>query len=688
MGALPDRIADRLSDRRSWWALLLAVLLAGLAFAMGAPSGTSAPVSLPQSADAAQVRELLKTFPGGDLSQGVAVVTRDDGAALTGQDLSAISSMRERMLAVDRGEATKNAPPAGPTVVPAPDRKAAIAFVPFDSSVTGFPLVDAVKEVREAANNGLPQDLRVELTGGPGFGADIANSFAGADLRLILITALVVAVLLLITYRSPILWLVPLIVVALADRVASIVSGRVVEALGLVSDGSTSGITSVLVFGAGTNYALLLVSRYREELHRETDHRAALRTAVRHAGPAVLASNLTVVLALGALLFAVLPSNRVLGLSSAVGLLVALVFVMLMLPPALALFGRKLFWPFVPKVGDGHDEQRGAWHRVASAVSAKPWLCGGVGVLVLVLCALGLINVKVGLSQTEQFRVSAESVDGARTIGEHYPAGEANPTRVVARTASAGPVQEILKGVDGVRSVRPTGTSSDGLTSWSVVLAAPPGTDAATGTIRAVRDALSGMPEAQALVGGADAEALDQADGASRDLKVVVPLILLVVFVVLIALLRAVVAPLLLMAATVLSALAAIGAGSWISDHIAGFPALDDGVPLFAFLFLVALGVDYTIFLVTRAREENVTHETREAMVRAVSATGAVITSAGVVLAAVFAVLGVLPLIVLTQLGIVVGLGILLDTFLVRTVVIPALWSLVGAKVWWPSALG
>lgn len=688
MGALPDRIAERLSGRRSWWALLLAVLLAGLAFAMGAPSSTSAPVSLPKSADSAQVRELLKTFPSGDLSQGVAVVTRRDGAALTGQDLSAISSMRERMLAVDRGEATKNAPPAGPTVVPAPDRKAAIAFVPFDSSVTGFPLVDAVKEVRETAKNVLPQGLRVELTGGPGFGADIANSFAGADLRLILITALVVAVLLLITYRSPILWLVPLIVVALADRVASIVSGRVVEALGLVSDGSTSGITSVLVFGAGTNYALLLVSRYREELHRETDHRAALRTAVRHAGPAVLASNLTVVLALGALLFAVLPSNRVLGLSSAVGLLVALVFVMLMLPPALALFGRKLFWPFVPKVSDGHDEQQGAWHRVASAVSAKPWLYGGVGVLVLVLCSLGLINVKVGLSQTEQFRVTAESVDGARTIGEHYPAGEANPTRVVARTAAAGPVQEILKGVDGVRSVRPAGTSSDGLTSWSVVLAAPPGTDAATGTIRAVRDALRAVPDAQALVGGADAEALDQADGASRDLKVVAPLILLVVFVVLIALLRAVVAPLLLMASTVLSALAAIGAGSWISDHIAGFPALDDGVPLFAFLFLVALGVDYTIFLVTRAREENVTHDTRESMVRAVSATGAVITSAGVVLAAVFAVLGVLPLIVLTQLGIVVGLGILLDTFLVRTVVIPALWSLVGAKVWWPSALG
>lgn len=687
MGPLLDRIASALSGRRSWWALILAVLLAGLAFAMGATSSSSAPVSLPAGAESAMVRETLKSFPGGELSQGVAVVTREDGAELSPQDLSAIGQMRERMLAVDRGDAVKNAPSSGPPVVPSPDGKAAIAFVPFDGSVTGFPLVDSVKGVREAANSGLPQALKMEFTGGPGFGADTANAFAGADLRLILITALVVAVLLLITYRSPILWLVPLIVVALADRVASIVSGRVVEAFGLVSDGSTSGITSVLVFGAGTNYALLLVSRYREELRHETDHRVALRTAVRHAGPAILASNLTVVLALGALLFAILPSNRVLGLSAAVGLLVALVFVMLMLPPALALCGRKLFWPFVPKPGDHKDEKEGIWHRLADGVSSKPWMYGGAGVLVLLICAAGLVGVKVGLSQTEQFRVAAESADGVETMAKHYPAGEANPTRIVAKTAAAQQVQQRVQGVDGVRSVRPSGRSEAGLSSWTVVLDAPPGTDGATGSIRGIRGALKGVPQAEAMVGGPDAEALDQSTGAERDLKLIVPLILLVVFIVLVVLLRALVAPVLLMLSTVLSAIAAIGLGSWISTNVAGFPALDDGVPLFAFLFLVALGVDYTIFLVIRAREENANHGTRESMVRAVSATGAVITSAGVVLAAVFAVLGVLPLIVLTQLGIVVGLGILLDTFLVRTVVIPALWSIVGPKVWWPSKL-
>lgn len=689
MGSKLDGASEFLTGRRSWWALLLAVALAAIAFGVGAVSSTSAPTSLPADADSAKVQQLLKSFPGADLSPAVAVVTRTDGAALTSTDLAAVRAMRERMLAVDRGPATRNASATGqvgPAVVSAPDRKAAISLVPVDAAVTGLPLVDVVDEMRTAGRTALPANLRMELTGGPGFGADIANSFAGADLRLILITALVVAVLLLVTYRSPVLWLVPLIVVALADRVAAIVAGRVVEAAGLTSDGSTSGITSVLVFGAGTNYALLLVSRYREELHHEPDHRRALAVSLRQAGPAVLASNFTVVLALCTLLLAVLPSNRVLGLSAAAGLLVALVFVLLMLPAALALFGRGLFWPFVPRAeDDDRADHEGAWHRVAQAVSDRPLVFGGAGVLLLLVCATGLIGTKIGLSQTEQFRVSAESVDGSRTVAQHFPAGEANPTRIVARTDSAASVQRLAGSLDGVRSVRPAGQNGQGLSSWSVVLDAAPGTDEALGTIRQLRDTLARESAAEALVGGPDAQALDQGDGASHDRRLIIPLILVVVFAVLVLLLRALVAPLLLMISTVLSAVGAIGAGSWISTHVAGFPALDDGVPLFAFLFLVALGVDYTIFLVVRAREENVRRGAREAMVRAVSSTGAVITSAGVVLAAVFAVLGVLPLIVLTQLGIVVGLGILLDTFLVRTVVIPALWSITGDRVWWPG---
>lgn len=614
------------------------------------------------------------------------MVTRTDDARLTQADLQAVGTMRERMLAVDRGPAAKSSSAAsGPGVIPSQDGKAAIALVPFDGSLSGFALTDAVKAAREAGDRGLPSDLRAQLTGGPGFGADIANSFSGANFRLILITAVVVALLLLLTYRSPILWLIPLIVVALADRLAAIVAGHAISAFGIEPDGSTSGITSVLVFGAGTNYALLLISRYREELRTREDHRAALRHAVRHAVPAILASNLTVVLALASLIFAVLPSNRALGISAATGILTALIVVLLMLPPALAIFGRKLFWPFIPRPGEQQPVEHGAWHRIADAVARQPVRYGAAAVLVLVACSFGLLGAKVGLSQTEKFRVAAESVDGSATLAAHYPAGEANPTIVIARQSASAQVVQRAESTDGVLSVRPTGQSSDGLAQLSVVLDAAPASDRSAQIVEDLRHNLDQVSGADALVGGPDAQAVDQAAGASHDLRLVVPSVLAVVFVILIVLLRALVAPVLLLLSTILSSVAALGAGTWISLHIAGFPALDDGVPLFAFLFLVALGIDYTIFLVTRAREENLGHDTRTAMVRAVSATGAVITSAGIVLAAVFAVLGMLPLIVLTQLGIIVGLGILLDTFLVRTVVIPAIWSLLGDKVWWPS---
>ncbi|GAB3216886.1 MMPL family transporter [Mycolicibacterium hippocampi] len=671
--------------RRLSWALALVVIAASvalMALLSGGDSAEQSPVAVPPGAESARADALRAEFPGGDQAPVILVISRDDGARLTPADIEAADLSRQRMLAAaDAGD-------AGPPVQVSDDRQAAVATVPLQADLSGFALSDKVTELRTVASEELPGDLRAEVTGGPAFGADIADSFSGANVTLLIVTATVVALLLIITYRSPVLWLVPLMVIGFADRVAAVVGSAVADAVGMTPDGSTSGITSVLVFGAGTNYALLLISRYREELGRSHVHQDALQTAVRRAGPAILASNATVVLALLTLVFAESPSTRSLGVQAASGLVVAAVFVLLVLPPLLGLFGRKLFWPFIPQVGARALTDSGVWHRVASAVARRPARVAVVSIGALALLCTGLLSTPIGLSQTEQFRVQAESVSGYDTLAAHFPSGLTDPAVVIASTDRAAEVQRAVDGTPGVVSVRPAGTAPDaGLSQWSVVLDAAPASDEAFETIEALRNSVR-QEDADALVGGSDAKARDAAAAAGHDRVVVIPAILAVVLIVLYVLLRSALAPLVLVAVTVLSALAALGLGGWASVHVFGFPALDNTAPLFAFLFLVALGVDYTIFLVTRAREETPEHGTRNGIVRAVSATGVVITSAGIVLAAVFCVLGVLPLIVLTQVGIIVGLGILLDTFVVRTVIIPALFTLIGPRIWWPALPG
>lgn len=669
-----------MAGRFSWVVALLVVLVGGglMGVLSGGESSSQSPVSVPTDADSAQVNALRSEFPGGDQAPAILVVTRTDGAPLSPADVTATEAARQRML--DAAQST----PAGAPVVVSEDAKAAIATVPLAADLSGFDLNDAVKQVRDSAKDGLPGDLKAEVTGGPAFGADIANSFSGANFTLLAVTAAVVALLLIVTYRSPVLFLVPLAVIGFADRVAAVVGSAIAEAVGMTPDGSTSGITSVLVFGAGTNYALLLISRYREELTRNGDHKAALSVAVRAAGPAILASNATVVLALLTLVFASAPSTRSLGVQAASGLVVAAVFVLLVLPALLRLFGKKLFWPLIPKEGAAPLTDSGIWHRIAASVARRPVRVAVPTIGALVLLCTGLLFTPIGLTQTEQFRVQAESVTGYETLADHFPSGLTDPTRVIGASDKTAELQKAITDTDGVVSANPAGTSPTGLTQWSVVLSAEPASEEAFSTVDALRENVRTV-DSSALVGGSDAQARDVSTAAGRDRMVVIPAILAVVLVVLYVLLRSALAPLILVGVTVLSALAALGLGGWASVHLFGFPALDDTTPLFAFLFLVALGVDYTIFLVTRAREETPEYGTRLGIVRAVSATGAVITSAGIVLAAVFCVLGVLPLIVLTQLGIIVGLGILLDTFLVRTVIIPALFTLIGPKIWWPA---
>jgi RND superfamily putative drug exporter len=676
-----ERIGEIVSNRRSWVLAVVVAALGGALLGLIPQSGSAeqSPVVLPATAESIRAAEVIKAFPGGDAAPVLLVISRADGADLSPEELGAAQQARDRMSGVTGVVATP-----GPPIVGATDGKAAVAPVALSPDLTGFALSDTVTSLRNAARDGLPDPLIANVTGGPAFGADIANSFAGANINLLAVTGAVVALLLIITYRSPVLWLVPLLVIAFADRIAAVTGAAVAEAAGLGGDGSTSGITSVLVFGAGTNYALLLISRYREELRREPAHRQALRTAVRFAGPAIVASNATVVLALLSLLLAASPTTRSLGVQAASGLVVAAVFVLLVLPPLLALFGPKLFWPFIPRAGSAEITTTGAWHRVADWVSGHAGRVTVASTLVLGILATGLIGIPVGLSLIDQFRVRADSVDGFKTLSAHFPGGLTDPTRVIARTADTDAVQAAIAATPGIASITPAGVSDTGLSQWQVVLDATPASDAAFDTVVALRDSVR-QADPDALVGGSDATALDTKDIAIRDRWVVIPAILVVVLAVLFVLLRAALTPLVLVATTTLSTLAALGMGGWVSVHLLGFPALDNTTPLFAFLFLVALGVDYTIFLVTRAQEETPQHGTRGGIVRAVSATGAVITSAGIVLAAVFAVLGVLPLIALTQLGIIVGLGILLDTFVVRTVVIPALFTLIGPAIWWPA---
>ncbi|WP_114906246.1 MMPL family transporter [Ornithinimicrobium murale] len=677
-GGLPSGLARFLSARRGAW-IVLAVALALSAIVLGPLRATEAPPrgdSVPAGAESAVAAQVRQTFPGSDVAPVLVVLDRG-GDPLEQADLAAAAAMGEALAEVTGHEVSP--------VIPAEDGAAALLSTPITLGADNSATAEVVEQVRATVDEHGVTGLNAQVTGGPAFGADIASSFDGADLTLLLVTVGIVAVLLIGTYRSPVLFLVPLLVVGVADQLAAVLTSWLGTTFDLQFDG---GIISVLVFGAGTNYALLLISRYREELRRHEDHRAALAAAWRGAAPAILASNLTVVLALLTLALATLPGTHGLGIASAAGLVVALAAALLVLPAALAVCGRRIFWPFIPRAGQADPQATGIWSRIAHFVVGRPTQVVVAAVLALGILASGLLGTQVGLTQTEKFRVASESAAGLETLAEHYPAGEAAPVQVYARPAEADRVATELGQLDGIVRVQPTRT--DEWSRFTVVGEAAPGTPEAEGLVTAIRDTVTDpevpVEERAVLVGGANAQALDEARAADRDLIVVAPLVLLVALAVLVVLLRSVLAPVLLLVVNVASAAAAIGAGAWLGRVVFGFPALDVLVPLLAFLFLVALGIDYTIFLVHRARHEALTHGTREGMVRAVAHTGAVITSAGIVLAGVFAALGVLPLVTLGQLGLIVGVGVLLDTLLVRAVLVPAIFALVGERIWWPSA--
>ena len=662
--------------------LVVAVITAGLVLALG-PSGAqtseSTGTALPDGAQSAEVERRLAASAAGQELPALVVVSRVDGGPLTPADRTAVAERAAELAAAGRP-----GPPVEPQLSPGGEVATISVLVPGDLSDEAN--ADAVADLRERASADLPEGLQAQVTGGPAFRADIGAVFEGADVRLLLATVLVVAVLLLLTYRSPVLWLVPLVVVGVGDRVAAVLVGASADAVGLDVDASAAGIVSVLVFGAGTNYALLLVARYRDELRLQEDRFAAMARALRTTTPAILASGGTVVLSLLTLLAAELTSNRGLGFGGAVGIATAMVVGLVVLPAALVLPGRWLFWPFVPRVGDPTTADRaGLWSRLGGLVARRPAPVAALTLLLLGALSLGSLGASTGLPLSDSFRETPEAVAGQRTLERVLPGGAAQPLTVVSAPQSASDVAAAAAEVEGVVDVQPGPVTGD-LAITQVVLASGPGTDRSDDAVVALRDRLAGVAGADALVGGETAEAFDVAQATARDTRVVVPLVLVLVLLVLAALLRAVVAPVLLVLSTVISYFAALG-GAWLLfDLVFGFPALEQGVPLLSFLFLVALGVDYSVFLVARTREDVLGGaDTRTAVVRALAATGGVITSAGIVLAAVFAVLGVLPIIVLTQIGVIVGLGVLLDTLVVRTVLVPALAFLAGERYWWPN---
>ena len=531
----------------------------------------------------------------------------------------------------------------------------------------------------------LDGDLVAEVTGGPAFTADVAAVFDGADVTLLAATAGVVALLLFLTYRSPLLVLVPLVVVAASEQTVLRLLEIVVPAVGLAPDPASAGIVSVLVFGAATNYALLLVARYREELRVQARPVDAMRTAVARAGTAILASGSTVVLAVLALLLADTEATQTLGTGAAVGVVVAMVAGLVVLPCALVVLGRAAFWPFVPRLGSVGREGR-LWGRLGGLSARRPLVVALVGAAVVAALAAPAAGVRTGLSQEELFRETPEAVTGARTLAGAFPAGALEPVTVLVPADRVEQVVAAATDVDGVASAT-AGAAGATTAQVDVVLDASPTSQESYDVLDDLRAAVQapGAGGEEALLGGTVAEGADVADAQARDRAVILPTILAAVLLVLVLLLRAVVAPVLLLLAVVGTYFSAVGASWLVLDGLLGQPALDTGVLLLSFVFLVALGVDYSIFLTTRAREEAVGLGTGPGMLAALRATGGVITSAGVVLAAVFAVLGVLPIITLTQIGVIVGIGVLLDTLVVRTLLVPALAFLLRERLWWPA---
>ena len=588
------------------------------------------------------------------------------------------------------GQPADYAPFVGP--ICSADGKEAIVTAYINAEGEAELITDPVQDWRDLVS-GERDGLEVKITGGGGFSTDAIEVFESINGTLLLAAVGLVIFLLICIYRSPIFLFIPLISVMFAEFLSRSI-GYGVSELGVTINGQSSSIMSVLVLGAGTDYALLLVARYREELHHTVDRHEAMRTALASAGPAIFASAATVIAALLCLTIAKVNGTAGLGPIAAMGIACAALSMLTLLPALLTIFGRRAFWPFIPRfepnsAGETEDpyQHHSFWAKVGRRVAAGPTRVAAGAIAILLVCCAGFAFFSTELTSEDSYRTEVESVEGQELIDKSFPSGTTALTDVIVPSPAEVPaVKKAVEGVDGVESVTgPVARGPEG-TLIQATLEPNPYSTEAFDLVEPMREAAT-EASPDALVGGPSAVEFDVREAAGWDSIVIPPLILLVVFLILIALLRAVIAPLVLIGTVILSFLAALGVGYFVFDVIFGFPGSDPSLPLFAFVFLVALGVDYNIFLVARAREETEKHGSEQGMLRALAVTGGVITSAGIVLAGTFSVLAVLPLVFLTEIGFVVAFGVLLDTFLVRSVLVPALAISLGDKFWWPSAL-
>ena len=704
------QIAGKLTGRISKWIVLVgAIVLVGIMAPLNGKlidvQDNDASSWVPASAESTKVSEALTKTVDPNNIPTLVVYSRAGG--LTESDRAAIEAQGQKIATTVEGVTPQQAltpatadlarasDPSVPKLISDDGEVAYIGFVLNFGENGWMDLPDATDEIKEIAQI---DGVTVHLAGFGGQAADSFSAFEGIDSTLIFITLGVVILILLFTYRSPILWLLPIISAVFAYMISGGVVYLLAKYADLTVNGQSQSILGILVIGAGTDYALLLVARYREELRRHEDRHEAMAFALHRAAPAILASAATVVVGLLCLVFADLNSTAGLGPVLAVGVGVTFLVMVTLLPALLVIVGRWIFWPKRPTFGSDEPTAAGLWARVGTRINGKPRAVWIGTTLVLAVACLGLLKLDAsGLSTEETYTKKFDSIVGQALLVDHGLQDTSNTVQVISASDKVDAVKASLDGVDGLGPAQRTQDIGGGRSFFEATVNADVSSTDAFEIVESTRDRVHAVDGAAALVGGSSAFYLDTKTASIRDNKVIIPIVLVVVLLILILLLRSLLAPLILMGTVVLSFGAALGISTLIFTEVftrvgifensSGFAHADPGFPLFAFVFLVALGIDYNIFLMTRVREETMNHGTRKGSLIALSSTGGVITSAGLVLAATFLVLGSLPLVFLAQLGVAVALGVLLDTMIVRSVLVTAINLDLGGKIWWPSKL-
>lgn len=639
------------------------------------------PISyLPRSAESTQVATLMKDFPPGAVSPAVIVFAREKG--LIESDRAWIDRLRTSL---------NSEPPTATQPISSPefsqDGKAGFFVAPIAALDQSAVLVKAVQELSQRST-AAPIGLDVKVTGPAGNRAALEIAFDSIEGTTFIATAGLILLLLVFIYRSPIFWLIPFVVAICTDFVARGLIYLAATA-GLIVNDQSANILPVFVFGTGTDFALLLVARYREELHRYANRHQAMVIALRNAAPTIIASAMTMIAALIALLLAELNGISGLAAVAAIGIGVAMVSMLTLLPALLLLVGRAAFWPFIPRYEQSIETQRrqGIWWRVGEAIARTPRPIWISSVTLLLFLCLGLADFNTGLNRVNSYLSEVEAVQGMQLIYRSFPKGVNAPGTVIVQDRSrTEAVRNVLQSSEEIAALGVVESGKNG-DLFSFILNADPYSKIAFQQIPTLRERVKQAGGTSTLIGGATAEESDVRVFALRDEQVVIPLVLLLVFVILMLLLRSLLLPLILITTVILSFGAALGIGTFVSQRILGFAGMDPSLPLITFVFLVAGGVDYIIFLMARAREEAQQHGTKLGMTRALAVTGSVITSAGIVSAGTFSALAILPLALLIEFGLVLAFGVLLDTFLVRSLLVPALTYDLGSRIWWPSAL-